>query len=236
MTKTTINFWQFCRRGTKNSVSKEDFSYITTQLQATISFAAQYFDTKFLFSTRKMSSSDEAKDDEIEHIIPWGKSKAKQLLYEDIKNGDVPLYARDENNKPTMLLGEIFLMHEEYKEYDRSKFSGRLSSIRTIIRKKVNRAHDDKLALENYKKNHPPSIFSHRGYIQWQGSDAQRLLKEDMEEKLHETLEKKELWGSRREYYEYFPLDAFRDKVYQEERTAKYLHTLKVKGKQHKSS
>ena len=65
-----------------------------------------------------MAESDEKEDNEIEHIIPWGKSKAKELLYEDVKNGDVPLYARDENNKPTMLLGEIFMMHEEYKEYD----------------------------------------------------------------------------------------------------------------------
>jgi hypothetical protein len=39
-----------------------------------------------------------------------------------------------------------------------------------------------------------------------------------------------DLYGSRPEYYENFPLDAFRDKVNQEIRTAKYLYTLKIRG------
>jgi hypothetical protein len=67
-------------------------------------------------------------------------------------------------------------------------------------------------------------------------SEAQELLGEDMEGGLHERLGKKELWGSRPEYYESFPLTAIRDKIYQEIRTAKYLHTCLVKGKLHKSS
>jgi hypothetical protein len=44
------------------------------------------------------------------------------------------------------------------------------------------------------------------------------------------------LWESRREYFEQFPLDAFRDKIKQEVRTAKYLHTCKTKGIRFKAS
>jgi hypothetical protein len=72
--------------------------------------------------------------------------------------------------------------------------------------------------------------------IQWQGSDAQELLQQDMEKGVHKKMGKKDLWGSRKEYYENFPLDIFRSKVYQETRTAKYVYTLNIKGKQHKAS
>jgi hypothetical protein len=38
-------------------------------------------------------------------------------------------------------------------------------------------------------------------------------------------------WLTRPAYYDEFPLNAFREKISQEIRTAKYLHTLKVRGK-----
>ena len=41
----------------------------------------------------------------------------------------------------------------------------------------------------------------------------------------------KELWETREEYFEEFPLDVFRSKIDQEIRTAKYLHTVKTKGR-----
>ena len=53
---------------------------------------------------------------------------------------------------------------------------------------------------------------------------------------LVERMSKIELWRSRPEYQGEFPLKEFRDKMYQEKGTAKYLHTLRVKGKQFKSS
>jgi hypothetical protein len=64
-----------------------------------------------------------------------------------------------------------------------------------------------------------------------QYSEAQELVKEDLEAGLHKTMSRMDLYGSRPEYYEHFPLDAFRDKVNQEIRTAKYLYTLKIRGK-----
>ena len=89
----------------------------------------------------------------------------------------------------------------------------------------------DQEALDNIVANHPPSFHSHKGYIHWQYSEAQELLKEDLEAELHKTMSRMDLYGSRSEYHENFPLKAFRDKVNQEIRTAKYLHTLEVRGK-----
>lgn len=168
--------------------------------------------------------------------VKWKKSKARSLLYEYIVEGQVPPDATDANGRSTMQLREIYLMHPEFAEYDYEKFSSRLSSLRKIIKDADNRARADQEAFENFKNNHPVSLFSHKGYIQWQGSEAQELLLQDMEQKLHETLGKMELYGTRREYYEQFPLSVFRDKIYQEQRTAKYLHTCRVMGKLHKSS
>jgi hypothetical protein len=43
--------------------------------------------------------------------IKWKKSRAKQLLYNAIKEGRVPLEAKDSNNKSTMPLKDIYNLH-----------------------------------------------------------------------------------------------------------------------------
>jgi hypothetical protein len=149
--------------------------------------------------------------------ITWKKSDAKWLLYKDVMDGLVPLEATNhDNGQSTMQLREIYIMRPEYSHYLYAIFSSRLSSLRKTIKVANIRAKDGEEAFKNYKQNHGLSEFSHRGYIQWKGSEAQELLEEDMEAGLHKRLEKKELWGSRPEYYESFPLTAFRDKIHQE--------------------
>jgi hypothetical protein len=91
-------------------------------------------------------------------------------------------------------------------------------------------------AFDNYRRNHQPSLFSHHGYPEWQGSEAQKLLKIDLEAKKQDTMSKMDLWDSKPEFYEHFPLKVFRDKINQETRTAKYLHTIKERGKLHVAS
>jgi hypothetical protein len=168
--------------------------------------------------------------------IKWGNSQARELLYSDLREGRIPSDAKDANGQSTMQLREIYVMRSEYAEYAYQKFSSRLSTLRKILKKNNGRAEADQAAFDQYKSNHEISYFSHKGYIQWQGSDAQEFLLQDLEEGLHNVMRKKELWLSRPEYHTTFPLAAFRDFVYQEIRTAKYLHTLRVKGKLHKAS
>jgi len=162
--------------------------------------------------------------------IKWKHSKAKALLQKDIMEGRVPLVAT-QNRRSTMALRTIYDSRPEFAEYQYSKFSARLASLRKTIKDRNDRAALDQEAFDNFKQNHPVSVSSAHGYIQWQGSEAQRLCQEDLANKVHDTMSRMDFWASRREYYENFPLNAFRDKVSQEIRTAKYLHTLKVKGK-----
>jgi len=167
----------------------------------------------------------------VEPKIKWKRSEAKALLTQDIRDGRVPPNAKDKNGKSTMQLRDIYNMRPQYKEYDYAKFSSRLSALRSQINQRDARAMLDQEAFDNYVQKHPVSFFSHKGCIQWQGSEAQRLAREDMEKGVHKTMSRLDWYGSKPECYESFPLDAFRDKVKQEIRTAKHLHTIEIKGK-----
>ena len=168
--------------------------------------------------------------------IKWLDSKARKLLYQDVMNGIVPLKGKDDGNKSTGKLKDIYAMRSEYAEYDYKKFSGRLSSIRKTVLLSKSRSESDRISLMKHIENNPVSTASHKGYAEWQDDIAQGILLEDIESNLHITMGTAGLYCLRPEYYEEYPLDVFRDKLKQELRTAKYLHTLRVKGKNHKSS
>ncbi len=171
----------------------------------------------------------EAADAFKEPKVKWRKSKAKRILYELLMDGTIPL-------DDTMPFEEFFLLSQEFASYDPEKFKSRLRSLRDKISELDKRAEEDRKAFDVYKKNHEVSLFSHKGYIQWQGSDAQDLLWDDIEAGKLGTMTKKQLWESRPEYREEFPLFAFRKKVEQEIRTSKYVHTVRMKGILHKAS
>ena len=169
--------------------------------------------------------------------IKWKNSKARQNLYKELTGGNIPRDAKDSNGRFMVpLLKDIYNMHEEYKLYDPKKFSSHLSSLRTQYHERMMRDAMDIGAFDNYRRNHQPSLFSHHGYPEWQGSEAQRLLKIDLEAKKQDTMSRMDLWDSKPEFYEHFPLKVFRDKLNQEVRTAKYLHTLRERGKLHVES
>jgi hypothetical protein len=163
----------------------------------------------------------------------WRKSKAKKLLHDAIIDGRVP---EDDNGDETMGLEETYFLLPEFSLYSYEKFPERLARIRAEIKHNKNRAIDDLAAFKRYMQNHEVSYFSHKGYIQWQGSDAQDMLLDDIMNGLHIGNKPKKLWESRPEYFEQFPLNAFRSKIEQEIRTAKYLHTCREKGIQFKAS
>jgi len=179
----------------------------------------------------KKKKEEEKKEPE-EPDIKWEDSNAKALLRKDIIDGIVPLEAKDDQNESTMPLFDIYNSRIEFADYKYEKFSSRLSSLRNTLANEFDRVALDQAAFDNYKKNHPVLTgFSRLGLIEWQGSESQRLLLLDIEAGKHLTMSKVDLYGDKPEYYNEFPLEVFRDKMYQELRTAKYLHTLEVKGK-----
>ena len=173
-------------------------------------------------------------DKDQEPNIPWAKSEAKKLLSEDLISGVVPLESKFDDNTNTMTLKDIYLMRPEYADYSYKKFSARLRSLRGTISANKKRADADKEAFDTFVYNNPISYHDKFGNIQWQGSESQRLLKEDIRLGVMDRFNsKKEFWMSRPAYHGNFGLKQFRDKIKQEIGTAKYIHTLREKGKQY---
>jgi hypothetical protein len=123
---------------------------------------------------KKKAAMGEEKKKLKETKVKWEKINARHLLDKDIVKGQVPLVATGANGRSTMQLHEIYLMHPEFVEYDYEKFSSRLSLLQKIIKDADNQARADQEAFENFKNDHPVSLFSHKGYIQWQGSPRLR--------------------------------------------------------------
>jgi hypothetical protein len=183
------------------------------------------------------NEENEKKKNFKEPKIKWRNSKAKRLLYQAMMDGRVTLDKDDlGDGGEKMTLRAIYVLEAEFAEYNYDKFSHRVSSLRKTITDAESRAEQDQEAYDNFTASHPPSLYSHKGYMQWQGSDAQKQAIEDIKKGLHKSMAKFDLWQKRDVYYENFPLKEWRDKLNQEIGTAKYLHTLRVRGKLHKAS
>ena len=127
-------------------------------------------------------------------------------------------------------------MRPEYSLFDNKKFEKRLETLRHKAVESNGWSQEDESRFETFLARHEVSLFNHNGYEQWQGSYAQQLLILCLENNKLVTMRKQDLYGSRSEYYDHFPLKNFRDFLDQEVGTAKWRHTLEVKGKQFKAS
>ena len=154
--------------------------------------------------------------------VKWQDSKAKEILMNDVASGVV-----DDSMTPE----DVYTMKPEYAEYW-ERFPSRLSSVRKSVKDLEAKAAEDQRAYEIFVEKHPVATHSHKGYIQWKGSESRRLVLIDLEAKKHEEPGTfRTLWESREIYKTEFPFKAFRDKCKQEIRTSKYVYTMRIKGK-----
>jgi hypothetical protein len=145
---------------------------------------------------------------------PWLHSTAKRKLYDDIVSGRVGF-----NDKPRV----VFSMHDGfYKRYEYCNFRSNLLALKKDVQENLARAEFDSKALENDRKKHPPPSMDPRGYPVWNGSDAERMLKEDVlagKHKATDPLTGKTITPNflqqTRPAYKAFPLEVFRDHVNQ---------------------
>ena len=99
------------------------------------------------------------------------------------------------------------------------------------IQKAEARAAEDQIAFDIFVKNHPKATICAKGnYPEQEGHAAQAKLRIDMDQGKHFTMEPHELHESRPEYLE-FPLKVFREHIYQEQRTERYLKQLEASDK-----
>jgi len=141
------------------------------------------------------------------------ESCAKKILLQDIIDGETA------GKKPK----NIFQMHKEYKLYGPlDNFHCRYYSLKDRTGKDLAKANSDSGALAHDCIIHPVGLETSKGcgYPRWQGSDAECLLKQDIDAGLHETLKPNAHHQSRPEYKD-FPLAVFCDHINQEKRSRK---------------
>ncbi|CAJ1945417.1 unnamed protein product [Cylindrotheca closterium] len=123
-------------------------------------------------------------------------------------------------------------MHPEYADYLFLNFERRLIALKDLFDELIRRADDNIAVLENYMANHEISEVNWLGMIQWQGSEAQEYVIEDIDEDVHPERGYRAMYDLRSEYFMYFDYKTFKQKVRQQVKKKKYMQTLKVQNMQ----
>ena len=141
----------------------------------------------------------------------WRGSKAKLQLQRDLITGFVSL-------DKTMKAQEVHSKRAVYQQFPLQQFADRLRDMRKRIGAMKEAAFNDNAALQHDRLLYPTATHDLVGRPWWEGSDAERLLAEDMENELHKAWKPKKMWLSRSEYT-VFELKRFRDHIYQAQKT-----------------
>jgi hypothetical protein len=148
---------------------------------------------------------------------PWKNSKAKKLLTQDLISGEIPL---DSDDMQPMI---VYHQRPEFIDFEYTRFRDRLRELRNQIIEKTARAASDSAAHARDRQIYPKPTHNHRGEPRWEGSEAERLLRVDMDENKHKNMKPMELYNTREEYYDNYKLVVFRKHIDQEERCRKFL-------------
>jgi hypothetical protein len=103
----------------------------------------------------------------------------------------------------------------------RRLFKSRLKSLVGAIKKEKTWALNEELALAHDRALFPVPTHNYRGEPRWDGSEVQRLLKQDVAAGVHNEKTPTEFYTSRPEYQVY-PLQTFREHIYQEIHFSKF--------------
>jgi len=133
----------------------------------------------------------------------WHCSDAKKQLIKDIRDGRI-------TGKPAK---EVHEMRPECKQCKCGNFRDNLKRLRENMQLENKRAesdaaafaHDEALNLRTNSKPHP----------RWQGSEADRRLKLDIDNEVHLEMPPRQLRATRSEFMEH-PLDVLRSHIQQE--------------------
>jgi hypothetical protein len=101
-------------------------------------------------------------------------------LYDDLRNGLVPLEKQSKDDDEAFTDDYIYTMHPEYAACEWDMFPARLSrSLKDIVKGKDSRAAQDEQLYNVFKQTNNVSHFNRKGSIQWQGSIPQQLARRD---------------------------------------------------------
>ena len=138
----------------------------------------------------------------------WRISQAKKLLLADL------IANRCDGKDAT----EIYDMHkEEYHQYKFERFKANLKNLRDSVEKnQANAARDAEILAHDRAISTKPTVAA-GGYPIWHKSEAEKQLKEAINNNEHKKMAPMKLREGNEEY-EKFPKKVFRDHIYQETR------------------
>jgi hypothetical protein len=170
--------------------------------------------------------------------LAWKNSRARVILQQLIVVG----LDRDlEGNELPVL--SIYTMDDEFKRFPLKRFSINLEDLRELTHEVLDKSLRDSVAVDDYLEKNPPSNMDaprYNGvrYPKWQGSDAQKLLRQDLKLLLHngslfkgkDGVLPQKIQMSKPEYQQ-FPLSVFRNHIYKE-----IIHDKQVNWNKNKKS
>jgi hypothetical protein len=158
----------------------------------------------------------------------WKDSLAKRLLENDLKMGIIPLSSEEMGPR------EVYIHRPEFSEFPYTNFQSNLRSLRKTIQEKHNSSEYDAAAILHDRQIHPKAVVNRNGKQRWEGSDAEFLLRQDIDNKFHLVMEPNALYNTRHEYKDNFSLTVFRKHIDQEVRRRKFISYLEDKDTKNK--
>lgn len=159
----------------------------------------------------------------------WRDSRARELLFEGLAAGTIPLTSHE------MLPRDVYSLHEEFKNFKYANFRTNLNNLRKNLLERKQTSKFDEKALQHDRQIVNRGSQNQRGYPFWPKSDASKLLESDLKGGQHLQSKPEILYMTRPEY-QMFPISVFRDHVHQELRQQRerpyWLHKKQQKQKQ----
>ena len=151
-------------------------------------------------------------------------SKAKKILKEMLLDERIPLDSDQMDPKTA------FSQHPDFATVKYETFRDGLRCLHNKIIDDKKRAASDSEGLADFRRLFPAKEYDHRGLPRWEGSEAERLLKLDMESEDKRKMKPMDLYNSRPDYHTFYPLDIFRKHIYQEIDSRKFKQYLRDKN------
>jgi hypothetical protein len=160
--------------------------------------------------------------------IEWRNCVPKHIIMNDLETGVLPIDAEEMSAEEAWTI-----CYRHMAEFVRAgvvfdQFKERLQDHRKQVRDQTTRATHEEEALEHDRGIFPRQTRNHRGEPVFDVSNAKMLLRGDVADGKHLTMQPALLQQSRREYHPFKPRK-FKERIYQEVRRVKFLNYLEQK-------
>ena len=143
----------------------------------------------------------------------WAESNERKLLFDDITSGFIPAGMKPKAAQQ---------LRDKYKAMRNKLFASCLCSLQEQINKSNRVLSDNYSAYNNSCALYPKQQVELTGLPQWEGLDAERFLRVDLDKYKAQKMKPKQLYESCNEY-KVFTLERFCKHIYQEDKHRKFI-------------